>query len=440
MSSIPAPSGGPRTGSAGTLSFCLVTTFYPPASFGGDAVHVQRVAHGLAVRGHRVRVVHNPGAYHMLGGRTAGAVTKTHPGVEVVPLPQGPLAPGATTATYLTGRPVGYHRRLMELTEGFDVVHVHNPSLLGGPRAFELGDADALRLYTALEHWLLCPTHVLFRYGKEVCEKRTCWRCTVSYRRPPQLWRSTSLLGDAVRHLDALIAPSRFTSDLHAAAFPGIRVETLPLLFWPDDPPPTERRPRSDRPLFVFAGRLEPIKGADRLVRSFARVRGADLVVAGSGSQAEELARLAAGNPAIRLVGRLPHESVIDLIRSAAAVVVPSVGYETFGGIAVECMALGTPAVVRALGPLPELIEDGGGLAFADDDQLVDVLQSLVDDPGLRRRLADAAPACERRFGTTAYFSRYYGILAEAATRRDLDDLAARVGVAATAPAGAGGP
>lgn len=409
------------------LSFCFITTFYPPASFGGDAVHVRRVAQGLARRGHRVRVVHNPAAYRMLGGRLVDA-PDADDGVEVVPVPSGAVA---TTATYLTGSPTGYERRLADLARGFDVVHFHNPSLLGGPGAFAVGDTEALRLYTTHEHWLLCPTHVLFRYGKEVCEKRTCWRCTLQHHRPPQLWRSTRLLDRAVDHLDVLLAPSRFTAEMHRTTFPRARIELLPPLFWPELPSSDGTVVRPERPFFLFAGRLEPIKGADRLVRAFARVRGADLVVVGGGAQAAELAEVAATNPSVRLTGRLPHNEVLALARSALAVVVPSVGYETFGGVAVEAMALGTAAVVRTLGPLPELVEQGGGLVFGDDEELVVVLQALTDDQSLSKRLSDEAPGAVSRFSTTAFFRRYFAILADVAAARGIQDVSSGAGAAA---------
>lgn len=411
-----------------TLSFCLVSTFYPPHSFGGDAVHVERLATGLVRRGHRVRVLHNPAAHHLLGGRpaTAGPGRSTEGGgVEVIPVPTGSVAAVATAATYLSGNPSGYRHRLDELTAGFDVVHFHNPSLLGGLGALASGSAGSIRLYTAMEHWLLCPTHTLFRYNREVCTERTCWRCCLSYHRPPQPWRSGRPLDDRLAPLDALVAPSRFTANLHRQALPTARIEVIPLLVpsraaleaAASSSPPSTIKP--DRPFFLFAGRLEPLKGADRLVRVFAGVKGADLLVAGDGSQAEELRRLAGSDPAVRFLGRLAQPQLLALIRAARAMIVPSVGYETFGLSAVEAMALGTPVVVRALGPLPELVEEGGGLAVADDDELAAALQGLVDDQDRARRLGEEASAVvAARFGEEGTFRRYFELIADLAASR----------------------
>ena len=431
--------GGDRPSEAAALSVCLVTTFYPPANFGGDGVHVQRLASLLAARGCRVRVVHNPDAHRLLaGGRAAVGATLPHegwqadPGVEVVAVAGGGPA---VAATYLLAGSKRHQADLAALVDGFDVVHFHNPSLIGGPRAFGLG--SGVRLYTTHEHWLLCPTHVLFRYGREVCTRPTCVSCTLVHRRPPQLWRSTGMLDRAVDDLHAILCPSRFTAALHRRRFPSARIEVLPL------PAPVpgpgaggvESPPGAASPFFLYAGRLEPIKGVDRLVRAFASVRGAALVIAGTGSQWATLRAQAAGMAGVTFTGPLPQEQVLALCRDALAVVVPSAGYETFGGVAVEAMAMGTPAVVADIGPLPELVEDGGGLTFGDEAELATVLQGLVDEPGRVTTLGqEARRVAAERHGPEGFLAAYLSIVAAVATASGRPELARRA--RAAAPAG----
>jgi glycosyltransferase involved in cell wall biosynthesis len=406
-------------------SFCLVTTFYPPHSFGGDAVHVANLARGLARRGRRVRVVHSPAAYRALGGiqheerGTPEARADADAGVEVVAAPTGRAG---VAATYLTGHAVGYRSALADLVDGFDVVHFHNPSLLGGASA--LGMGSGLTLYTATEHWLVCPTHVLFRYGREVCTAPTCWRCTLSYRRPPQLWRSTGLLERAMGRVDLLLCPSRFTAARHREAFPEVLTEVLPLFFGPapEELAAAEVEAGADaaesgsRPFVLFLGRLEPVKGADRLVAAALGLKGADLVVAGSGSQEEQIRRLARHAPHVRFIGSVGRARALALCRQALAVVVPSAGYETFGGVAVEAMALGTPALVRRLGALPELVTTGGGWTFADDTELATRLQHLADHPEEATAAAGEARAVyAARFSPEVLFERYFQLVGRAA-------------------------
>lgn len=417
------------------LSVCLVATFFPPAGFGGDALHAQRLAAHLVRQGHRVRVVHNPSAFRMLGG-AEGADLGTPDAVEVLELPSGRTAGAATALTHLVGRPLGYGAALDEATAGFDVVHFHNPSLLGGPGGLAAGGQQAVRLLTTHEHWLVCPTHTLFRNQREVCTRRTCWRCGVAYRRPPQLWRSTSLLEHRITALDAVLSPSRFTASLHAAAFPGARVEVMahfaPAPADAEAAVPVTVPVPEGRPYFLFAGRLEPIKGAEALVRAFRAVRGADLVIAGDGSGREAVERLAAPDPSVHLLGWRPHREVLALAGGARALVVPSLGYETFGGVALEAMAMGTPVIVRNLGSLPELVEHGGGMAAATDDELAAAMQRFADDADLCGRLGDEARAvATSRYDDEAWFRRYFGLIAELADGRGLADLASRAGRAA---------
>ena len=166
-----------------TRRFCLITTFYPPYHFGGDGVCVYRLAEALARRGHQVDVIHSIDAYH-LGHPEEPQISFTHhPNVTVHGL-RSALPALASLSAQQTGRPAAYAARLAALIDerDYDVIHYHNVSLMGGPGV--LRNDRALKLYTAHEYWLICPTHVLFRNGEEACTKRTCWSCTLRSRRP----------------------------------------------------------------------------------------------------------------------------------------------------------------------------------------------------------------------------------------------------------------
>src|SRR4030095_7550903 len=113
----------------------------------------------------------------------------------------------------------------------FDVVNFHNVSLVGGPGLLRYG--SGIKLYMAHEHWLVCPTHVLWRHNRELCTGRQCFRCSLRHRRPPQFWRYSSLLERKIRHIDAFISPSQFSADKHREfGFPK-PLEVIPY-FLPD--------------------------------------------------------------------------------------------------------------------------------------------------------------------------------------------------------------
>jgi glycosyltransferase involved in cell wall biosynthesis len=396
------------------MRFCMLTTFYPPWSFGGDAIHVKRLAHALADAGHEVTVVFAPDGYRTLGGEARSA-PEPHPGVELVPVdPQtGPVSP---LATYMTGRPLLTRRRLERvLGRGFDVLHFHNPSLLGGPGL--LGMGEGIKLYTLHEQWLVCPTHVLFKYRQRVCEKPHCWRCTLSYGRPPQLWRSGGLLERSLEHVDALLAPSRTTASLHGRFADLVRIERVPHFIADPGAEPAAGGPREGRPYFLFVGRLERIKGVETLLAAFRRRRSEDLVIAGEGGLQEELRAAAADLPHVRFVGWREGEELDALYRGALATLVPTLGHESFPLVLLESFARGKPALVHRFGALAELAdESGAALAYSSDEELDATLGRLAGDAQLRAELGRRGrEAYLEHWTPDAHLSRYLGLIEELA-------------------------
>src|SRR5687767_2284033 len=153
------------------LRFCMVTTFYPPYNFGGDGIAVRRLATALAERGHHVEVAHCVDSYEMLRPRDVPAPSTStyedHPSIVHHGLRSraGMLSPLITQQTATPGLKRARLRRLLA-GGNFDVVHFHNASLIG---ATALAYSGATTLYTMHEHWLVCPTHVLWRFNREPC-------------------------------------------------------------------------------------------------------------------------------------------------------------------------------------------------------------------------------------------------------------------------------
>jgi glycosyltransferase involved in cell wall biosynthesis len=397
--------------SADALSFCMVTTFFPPAHFGGDATYVYRLTQALAEAGHRVTVVHAPEAFQALGGRE-GPSPPLHENVSVVPL-RTRLGPVAPMGTYLTGLPLFHARQLSRvLDRGYDVIHFHNVSLAGGPGGLGLG-RSRLRLYTAHEHWLVCPMHVLWKDNRKPCDRPECLKCTLRFHRPPQLWRSTSLLDRATRNVDLFLAPSRFTIEMHRQrGFPR-PIQLLPY-FIPEPPEPS--RPAVERgkePYFVVVARLERLKGVQTLIETFKTYPPANLLVVGDGTYAGELRRLAAGVPNVTFLGSVPFTELASLYRDAVAVIAPSIGYETFGMTSIEGFVHGTPAIVRELGALPEpVLASGGGIVFRTDRELVNAMDALLSNPGLRDEMGRRGQEGWRaRWSTQPHLDRYYELI-----------------------------
>jgi glycosyltransferase involved in cell wall biosynthesis len=391
----------------------MLTTFYPPWNFGGDGIQVERLSLALADRGHEVTVVCAPRVHRALGGGAARDPIP-HPAVEVVPLEDGLLS---LTGTYLSGRPLRSRSRLRRLLDsGFDVIHYHNPSLLGAPALFGMG--RGLKLYTAHEQWLLCPSHVLLRRDGTVCQDPPCWSCEIAHRRPPQPWRRTGAIERGLAELDALIVPSRTSAELHARFAPLVRTEVINH-FVPEPETADAGRLGPGRPYFLYSGRLEPIKGVSSLIEAFRRRRTEDLVIAGEGGLGAKLRRQAADLPHVHFTGQLSARDLTGLYRGAIAVVMPTVGHEGLPLVPLEAFAVGTPAVVRGFGAMRELVEDtGAGLTYASDEELDVALDRLAGDPALRDRLGSRGlDAFRERYCEEVHMRRYLDLVAELGAR-----------------------
>ena len=403
------------------LRFCMVTTFYPPYSYGGDGITVQRLATALVRAGHDVTVVHDAGAYAALGHRTPAAhPLESDDGVEVVTLHRHhPRLSGLLT--HQLGRPIGHAPRLEDvLADGdFDVVHFHNVSLIGGPGALSLA-GDATVLYTAHEHWLVCPTHILWRHEREPCPARECLRCTLRHRRPPQLWRHSEFFDRQLQHVDTFIALSEFSRDKHREfGFPHT-MEVLPPLVSDGAVARGDDESPLDAPYFLCVGRLEEIKGIHTVIPLFVADPPADLVIAGAGSQEPELKRLASGSPHIHFIGQQSPDALRRYYRHARAHIAASICFETFGNTVVESLQQATPVIARQLGPFPELIDASlGGMLFTDAGEMRAAIERLAGDDDLRARMGAAGRrAFEARWSERAVLPRYLDIVDRARASR----------------------
>jgi glycosyltransferase involved in cell wall biosynthesis len=373
------------------LNFLHITTFYPPYSFGGDAIQLYRLSHALAESGHHVDVIHCADSYRLLHSGEPQLGFAEHPNVVRHEL-HSRLSALSPVLTQQIGRPWLKQKTIDETLQlrPYDVIHFHNISLLGpGVLAVMPKHGQVVKMYTTHEHWLICPTHVLWKYNRAPCEKPDCLRCTIHAKRPPQLWRYTGLLERMAAHVDQFVAPSRFTARMHAERGFSRPVGYLPNFIdrvdedWQNPAP----RPR-EAPYFLFVGRLELIKGLQTLIQIWDRVPKFDLLVAGTGSYEPELRAMAAGNPRIKFLGALGHRELGALYYYAAACIVPSITYETFGMINVEAFARKTPVIARDLGALPEVIqESGGGFAYRTDAELLDAIRRIESSPQLRSNL-----------------------------------------------------
>lgn len=387
----------------------MVTTFYPPYHFGGDGMFVYRLAENLAAKGHRVDVVHSVDAYRLQHPADPEVAFTHHPNVTRYPL-ESKRRWAAALAAHQLGRPAWYGRRLRAILNGqsYDVIHYHNISLMGGPGVLRLG--RAVKLYTTHEYWLICPTHILFKFNREACTHKQCLACTLHSGRPPQMWRYTGLLRRCVREVDCFLMPSRFALERHRAEGLDRPMVHLPSFVpAPAESDPSTALPIGDRPFFLFVGRLEKLKGVQDLLRLFEGYHDADLVVVGTGAYAAVLQEQARQLRHVTFVGHVHPSAIGELYRRAIALLMPSLCYEVFPLTVAEALAHGTPVVARHLGAFPEIIEQsGGGYTFRTLEECREAMERLRTQPELRATLGQRGLLTARRYWSPeAHFDQY---------------------------------
>lgn len=228
---------------------------------------------------------------------------------------------------------------------------------------------------------------------------------------------------DIVRCADLILAPTRDEAGLLGSLYGADpdRIEVLPpgvdhRLFSPGDR--AEARARLGHPgrrVLLFVGRIQPLKGLDLAVRALAEIDDAVLWAVGGPSGADgpqELERVQKLAADLGVAERLlilpprPHHELVDYYRAADVCLVPS-RTESFGLVALEAAACGTPVVAASVGGLRSIVSDGEtGLLVEGRDPLewATAVALLLDDRDLADSMGARASARSGRWswGMTA--------------------------------------
>lgn len=281
-----------------------------------------------------------------------------------------------------------------------DLVHVHNFFPLLSPAIYRVCRQLGIPVVQTLHNYRpFCANARLLRQGKicQLCVKGSpylgalhrCYRGSL----PGSLGAARMIdvhrrRGTWLRDVDRYIAMTEFGRGVFIkAGFPGGLIDVKPN--FADDPgPPIEKTPRKG---VLYVGRLSGEKGVDHLIEACAR-HGYPLRIAGGGPEAARLKATASDSTVF--LGEVTHDAVLDEMRRASVLVLPSIWYESFPMVIVEAFANATPVIVSGLGALGEIVEDGATgyhVPPANAEALGARIGELLANPARARELGHAA-------------------------------------------------
>lgn len=189
--------------------------------------------------------------------------------------------------------------------------------------------------------------------------------------------------------------------------------------------------------MLLFVGRIEPLKGIDTLIEAIVIMRQHGVfeqspfclsVIGGDPdlnpeTTTAEMARLQSLRKEygledlVTFLGQRSQDTLPYYYSAAEAVVVPS-HYESFGMVALEAMACGTPVVASQIGGLAFLVQDGitGYTVPVNEPQaLAERLMTLIRDPDLRRQMGEQGASFAKGYGWDKIASRIFDVYKEMA-------------------------
>ncbi len=302
-----------------------------------------------------------------------------------------------------------------------DVVHAHNTFPIVSPALYYAAASEGVPVIQTLHNYrLLCPAATLFRDGA-ICEE--CVGSKVPYSAVAhRCYRKSAFASAAVASMLAAhwmagtwttkihtyIALTNFTREKFIeGGFPAGKIVVKPN-FLARDP----GIGKGNGNYALFAGRLSEEKGLRTLLNAWERLaRTIALKIAGDGPLADFVRQRADLLPNVEWLGDVEHARVMELMKNAAFLVVPSAWQEPFGMVIIEAAACGTPVIGSAVGSMTELIQNGvNGLHFTADDVngLVDRVQAILTRPDDLLAMRQSSRLCYERNYTA---ERNYALL-----------------------------
>lgn len=315
--------------------------------------------------------------------------------------------------------------------QAYDLVHVQNFFPLISPSVHYASHAEGVPVIQTLRNYrLLCANGFFFRDDR-VCEdclgKFVPWSALLHscYRgnRAATGVLTTMLTIHRIlptwnEMVDMYITLSEFARDKFIqAGFPAEKITVKPNFVHPD-PRPGEGRGG----YALFVGRLSPEKGISTLLMAWRQLgKKIPLKIVGEGPLASQVVEAVSLDQGVEWLGRRSLLEVYELIGNATFLVFPTIGYETFGRVAIEAFAKGTPVIASQVGAIAELVESNrNGLHFCpgdSEDLAIKVEWALTHPQEMAQMRQEARREFETKYTAKENYKRIMEIYAIARSK-----------------------
>ena len=288
-----------------------------------------------------------------------------------------------------------------KLTENsYNIVHLQNFFPLISPSVYYAANKQGVPIIQTLRNYrLLCANSYFFR-DQKVCED--CLGKIIPWPGVVHGCYRDSKLGSLVvvtmqtlhraistwkKMVNLYITLTDFTRQKFIqAGLPADKIVVKPNFVYPDP-----GMGEGNGNYAIFIGRLSPEKGLDTLLAAWQLLGGKiPLKIIGDGPLSNQVREAVTKLPYVKWLGRLPIQEVYTLIGEAKFLIFPSQWYETFGRVAIEAFAKGTPVIASNLGNMSSMIESGRtGFHFSpgDPNDLVALVEYALTHPEKLRKM-----------------------------------------------------
>lgn len=257
-----------------------------------------------------------------------------------------------------------------------DIVHVHNTLTMVSPSVFYAAFQCKVPVVQTLHNFrMLCPAGSFFR-DNVICEECVAhgMRCAIRHK----CYRNSKLqtfVSAAILQIHRLVGTYRRVNFICLTEFnrkkllesldgkrqivDPERVYIKPNFTFAEEVVPSDIQPEEE--YFLFAGRVEALKGIDIAIKAFENLPDKKLYIAGTGPMMDEMQTYVKnhGLSNVKFLGYLQKEEMTEKFYHAKAVIMTSQCYEAFAMTIAEAYSYGVPVIAGRVGNMDGMVKNG---------------------------------------------------------------------------------